>query len=326
MIFFLLLVLGFWLWPGGPVAEPLPVRPSSAPALAAPELRFPFFRFPEHLTLCGEAVPLQEQAVRESLDREFIITVWSRAQTTMWLKRAHRYFPEVERKLRAGRLPLDLKYVVLVESDLRGRARSHAGALGPWQFMGPTAQRFQLSVTDAVDERLNFNAATDAALRYLKTLREQLGSWALAMAAYNCGESRVQKEIAVQGVNNYYQLALPEETERYVFRVIAAKVVMEHPGVYGFDLPLDELYGPLQYDEAEAILTQEVAVRSLAAACGTYYKAFKSLNPWIKGSSLPPGKYQFALPKGSTGRFREAQRFGLLEQKNGAPTSPLPKQ
>jgi len=324
MIFFLLLVLGLWLWPGGPVAEPLPAHPPSVPAPAGPEVHFPYLHFPKNLTLCGESVPLKEEPVRESLDREFTIIVWSRAQTTMWLKRGHRYFPEVERKLKAERLPLDLKYVVLVESDLRDRARSHAGALGAWQFMGPTAQRFQLKITEAVDERLDFGAATDAALRYLKKLREQLGSWALALAAYNCGEGRVQKEMAVQGVNNYYQLALPEETERYVFRVIAAKAVMESPAAYGFYIPPAELYAPLQYDQAEAILTQEITVRSLAAACGTYYKAFKTLNSWIKGSSLPPGRYSFYLPKGSAGRFREAQRFGLLEQQNSRPTSPPP--
>ena len=94
--------------------------------------------------LCGEPVPLNEPEVREDLDREFVIEVWSRAQTTMWLKRAHRYFPEIERKLRARRLPLDLKYVALAESDLRTLARSSVGALGPWQFMAPTAQQLQL--------------------------------------------------------------------------------------------------------------------------------------------------------------------------------------
>lgn len=316
MMLFVMVLVGLWLWPVGPGAEPVAGRPPAAPAPALPEVVFPYFRFPENLTLCGEPVPLQEAAVRESLDREFTIIVWSRAQTTMWLKRAHRYFPELERKIRTERLPSDLKYVVLVESDLRDRARSPAGALGFWQFVGPTAQRFQLRVTEAVDERLDFGAATDAALRYLKWLRERFGSWALALAAYNCGEGRLQKEIALQGVSNYYHLALPEETERYVFRIIGAKIVLEAPLAYGFQIPREELYAPLQYDEAEAILTQETPVRNLAEACGTYYKAFKNLNPWIRGTSLPPGRYRFWLPKGSAGRFREAQHLGM-----GAPAT-----
>jgi membrane-bound lytic murein transglycosylase D len=291
MMAIILLVLCLWLWPGDLAADPLPSVPPEAPSPAAgPEVRFPYYAVPTSLSLCGEPVPLKEREVREALDRELMLTVWSRAQTTMWLKRAHRYFPEVERKLQARNLPLDLKYVTLAESDLRNRSLSHAGALGAWQFMAPTAQRFHLKVTPEVDERQDFGSATDAALDYLKGLRQQLGSWALALAAYNCGEGRVQKEKDLQRVDNYYHLALPEETERYVYRVLAAKIVVESPRTYGFDIPADGLYEPLEYDEAEAILTQEIMVRSLAAACGTYYKLFKEeLNPWIKGTSLPPG-------------------------------------
>ena len=332
MIVFIVLLLCLGLWPGGPGADPLPsspppaTAPVEAPVRDAPEVRFPYFPCPDNLSLCGEAVPLEEQSVREALDREFVIIVWSRAQTTMWLKRAHRYFPELEKKLKNRNLPEDLKYVALIESDLRLEARSHAGAMGPWQFMGPTAQRFQLKITPTVDERLDFGYATDAALNYLKILRQQLGNWALALAAYNCGEGRVQREMENQRVTNYYHLALPEETERYVFRILAAKVVLESPGTYGFHIPPEGLYGPLEYDQAEAILTQEIMVRSLAAACGTYYKAFKEMNPWIKGTSLPPGAYLFKLPKGSAGRFAEAQRFGKLELKleTLTPTKPKP--
>jgi membrane-bound lytic murein transglycosylase D len=324
MIVFILLLLSLWVWPGGPAADPLPsVSPETPVPTAGQEVRFPYYTYPDNLTLCGEAVPIKEPVIREALDREFVLVVWSRAQTTMWLKRANRYFPELEQKLKARNLPLDLKYVALIESDLRQRARSHAGAMGPWQFMGPTAQRFRLQVTPGVDERLDFGQATDAALNYLKELRQQLGSWALAMAAYNCGEGRVQKELGLQRVNNYYHLALPEETERYVFRVLAAKIVMESPRTYGFDIPADGLYEPLECDEADAILTQEIMVRSLAAACGTYYKYFKEeLNPWIKGTSLPPGAYHFKIPKGSAAQFAEAQRFGRLEPKIETPPPP----
>ncbi len=326
MTAFLLLVLCLWLWPGQPAADPLPSAPPDSPApAAAPEVRFPYFTFPDTLSLCGESVPLKERDVREALDREFTIVVWSRAQTTMWLKRAHRYFPEIDKKLKARHLPADLKYVTLVESDLRAEAKSHAGAMGPWQFMGPTAQRFQLRVAPEVDERLAFGPSTDAALEYLKKLHQKFGKWSLALAAYNCGEGRVQKEMEAQRVDNYYHLALPEETERYVYRVIAAKTVMESPKNYGFDIPGAGLYEPLEYDEGEAILTQEIMVRSLAAACGTYYKAFKDMNPWIRGNSLPPGTYRFKLPKGSAGSFADAQRSGRLEPKVEAPASNKPK-
>lgn len=311
MLLILLLVIGgLSFWPGGLGAVP---SPEPEPPLAASEvISLPYYRVPERLTLCGEPVPLQDPAVREDLDREFTIVVWSRAQTTMWLKRAHRYFGEVERKLRIQRLPQDLKYVVLVESDLRARARSGAGALGPWQFMGPTAQRYQLKCNDTMDERLDFAAATDAALRYLRDLHRLLHNWPLAIAAYNCGEGRVQREMARQGVHDYYHLSLPEETERYVYRILAAKIVCEHPERYGYQIPPEELYPPLATDEVVFTAAKEVPVRLVAEACGSYYKAIKTLNPWIKGSNLPPGIYRLQLPKGSAPRFQEAYRKGIF--------------
>jgi membrane-bound lytic murein transglycosylase D len=268
----------------------------------------PYYAAPVQMHLCGEPVPLNEPEVKEALDREFTIEVWSRAQTTMWLKRAHRYFPEIERKLRARRLPLDLKYVALAESDLRTLARSSVGALGPWQFMAPTAQQLQLRCDKAVDERLHFGASTDAALTHLERLHRLFQNWALALAAYNAGEGRVQKAIAVQGVNNYYRLSLPEETERYVYRILAAKIIIEDPGRYGFAIPGDQLYPPLSYDEVQLTVAQEVPVRRLAEASGTYYKAIKTLNPWIKGDSLAPGTFRLKIPPGSTPRFQAAMR------------------
>ena len=298
---------GLWLLPGGVGAGPgLPLgSPPAAPSQVVP---FPYFAAPAQMYLCGEPVPLNEPEVREALDREFTIEVWSRAQTTMWLKRAHRYFPEIEAKLRARRLPLDLKYVVLAESDLRTQARSSVGALGPWQFMAPTAQQFQLRSDKAVDERLSFGAATDAALSYLEQLHRLFHNWPLALAAYNAGEGRVQKAIAVQGVNNFYHLSLPEETERYIFRILAAKIIVEDPERYGFAIPGDQLYPPLAYDEVQVTLAQEVPVRRLAEASGTYYKVIKTLNPWIKGDSLAPGTFRLKIPQGSAPRFQAAMR------------------
>src|SRR3974377_539371 len=97
-----IILLGFciWLWPGGPAADQLPSPPPVSPAPAAgAEMRFPYDAPPASLSLCGEEVPLHEQDVREALEREFMLVAWSRAQTTMWLKRADRYFPELEKKL-----------------------------------------------------------------------------------------------------------------------------------------------------------------------------------------------------------------------------------
>jgi hypothetical protein len=311
LVIFLIFFASGWLWPGFLAAGP--AAPSAAPPPTAAEtIPWPYFRVPDKVTLCDEPVPLDDPVVREDLDREFTTTVWSRIQTTMWIKRAHRYFPEIERKIRDRRLPADLKYVVLVESDLLLKARSSAGAQGPWQFMAPTAQRFQLRTNNAVDDRLEISAATDAALRYLSDLYRLFHNWPLALAAYNCGEGRVQKEMAAQGVNTYYQLSLPVETERYVYRIIAAKIVLESPGRYGFDIPPDQLYPPLDYDEVDFSVTQEVRVKALADACGSYYKAIKRLNPWIKGATLPPGAHRLRIPKGTAARFKEAYSRGQI--------------
>jgi membrane-bound lytic murein transglycosylase D len=310
-----------WLLPGGVGAGPtLPLGPPAAPSQV---VGFPYFAAPAQMYLCGEPVPLNEPEVKEALDREFTIEVWSRAQTTMWLKRAYRYFPEIERKLRARRLPLDLKYVVLAESDLRPLARSRVGALGPWQFMGPTAQQLQLRVDKSVDERLSFGAATDAALTHLERLHRLFHNWALALAAYNAGEGRVQRAIAAQGVNDFYHLSLPRETERYIFRILAAKILMEDPERYGFAIPGDQLYPPLSFDEVQVTLARAVPVRTLAEASGTYYKTIKTLNPWIKGDTLVPGTFRLKIPKGSTPRFQAAMR--LWEQAVPPSTGPGPK-
>ena len=312
MLIFFALLAGLWLCPGGLGAVPEAVPPPATPGEA---VHFPYFRVPESVYLCGEPVPLNDPAVQESLDRELTIVAWNRAQTTMWLKRAHRYFPEIEAKLRARRLPLDLKYVVIIESDLLLKAKSSAGAQGPWQFMAPTAQRYQLKCNDNIDERLEFGAATDAALNYLQNLYQMFHSWPLALASYNCGEGRVQKEMGLQGVNSYYLLSLPEETERYVYRLLAAKIVLEDPARYGYEIPADQLYPALEYDEVNLTLAQEAPVRRLAEASGSYYRAIKTLNPWIKGQALPPGTYRLKLPKGSASRFQEAYRRGQLNEK-----------
>jgi membrane-bound lytic murein transglycosylase D len=313
ILLLLFLMASLWFWPGGPLAQIPPERlaPSRPPL---PEVRLPYFQLPDNLTLCGEAVPLKEPAVKEALDREFTVIVWSRAQTTLWVKRAHRHFPDIVQKIRQRFLPQDLKYVVLVESDLRPNARSSAGALGPWQFMGPTAQRFQLKTTEAFDERLDLASATDAALSYLATLYRQFHSWPLALAAYNCGEGRLQKEIAAQGVSTFYHLDLPEETERYVHRILAAKLILENPATYGFTLPPEELYQPLALEVVELVALKELPVTEVASACGVYYKTIKELNPWIKGRTLPPGAYRLTVPKGTGPRLHEMLR-GLIAGK-----------
>jgi len=265
---------------------------------------------PKSLTLCGEPMPLENPSVLEMLDRELTIAAWDRAQVFMWLKRAGRYFPYIERRLREERMPDDLKYLAVAESALITHIRSRKGALGTWQFMSHTARHNGLRKDRTIDERRSFEHSTEAALKYLTTLKEMFGSWTLAMAAYNCGEARMKKEIKEQRVQDYYRLNLPLETERYIFRIAAAKLIMEDPRAYGYVLPEERVYKPLSVDTIKVRVNAPVHIADAAQELGTDYKVIKELNPQIRGYYFPVGAYTIKVPSG-----KGPKMAALLKQK-----------
>jgi LysM repeat protein len=261
------------------------------------------YPLPETFSLCGEAFPLEDRHVWEMLDREFTISVWDRAQVFMWLKRAGRYFPLLEEKLAEAGMPQDLKYLALAESSLIGYVNSRAGAKGYWQFMAHTARDSGLRKDLLVDERLSFEHSTQAALEYLKRLKVMFGSWTLAMAAYNCGESRLKKEISEQRVKDYYRLDLPIETERYIYRIAAIKIIMEDPARYGYRIPSERVYQPLRSDTVEVNNRHQVHLADLAQALDTDFKSLKEMNPQILGRHLPTGPFLLKVPQGMGEKF-----------------------
>lgn len=275
---------------GAPPVSGPPPRNQAGP----PEV--PVFRLPRQLSFCGEKLPLEQRYGREMLDREFTITVYDRTQVVLWLKRAPRYLPFFSRELKKAGLPDDLKYVPVIESSLIENIHSRAGAAGLWQFIRPTARRMGLRVTATLDERLDPLAATRAALRYLAQLHEEFGSWALALAAYNCGEQRVAKELARQQARDYFQLALPRESERYLYRLAAIKLIITRPEAYGFRLPADQLYPPLPNRRVVLDLKHEYSLTDFALALGTTYHALKKLNPQFISRRLPRGRFNLLLP------------------------------
>jgi LysM repeat protein len=119
------------------------------------------------------------------------------------------------------------------------------------------------------------------------------------MAAYNCGENRLQKEISEQKVSDYYRLNLPTETERYIFRIAASKIIMENPRRYGYVLPEDQLYKPQKFDTVNVSVSSSVHITDLAQAIGTDFKVIKELNPELLGYHLPTGQYSLKVPAGS---------------------------
>ncbi len=265
---------------------------------SAEGLRAQYYTFPTALELCGEPVPLQDRRIWERMDREFMLNVYDRAQVYLWLKRSRRYFPFIEGRLQENGLPDDLKYLMVAESALRPHALSNKGAAGFWQFMERTGRRFNLQKKPWIDERLDLAKSTEAAIQYLKWLYELFGKWSLAMAAYNCGEERLKEEITQQGENDFYRLALPQETERFLFRILSAKVILSHPEQYGFFLPPEEAYEVIETETVTLNLPQTIHLREIAKACGSFFKELKELNPELQGYTLPAGVHRLKIPPG----------------------------
>ena len=280
------------------------------------------FSLPGAIDLCGEPIPLENLHVLEMLDREFTIAVWDRAQVFMWLKRSGRYFPYIEAKLAEATMPDDLKYVPVAESALITDARSRKRAVGLWQFMTHTGRRYGLRKNRIIDERRDFERSTEAAIEYLKHLRDKFGSWTLALAAYNCGDALLEREIKKQRVEDFYRLRLPLETERYIFRIAAAKIIMEHPHRYGFYLPPEQVYRPLWYDTVEVKLRRRLDLTDLAHALGTDYIVLKRLNPQIRHYYLPKGHHTIRVPPGFGSKVELAlQQLKQIPQRDKDKTS-----
>lgn len=245
---------------------------------------------PSNLTFMGEPVPIDNFDTRESLDRELQVNRLWHSQTILILKRANRFFPIIEPILKENGIPDDLKYIAVIESSLTNVV-SPSGAKGFWQFLSGTAKDFGLEVNDEVDERYNLEKSTLAAIAYFKQMKEKFGSWTMAAASYNVGRGNLSKFIGQQKCSNYYDLILGEETERYIFRAIAIKQIMENPEKYGFSMPESELYEPIPY----SVVSIDSAIQDMADFAfqyGTNYKMLKVLNPWLRSNKLTNAKHK----------------------------------
>ena len=286
--------------------EPQMQQPSDWPSLIAN------IKLDQALNFCGEPVALDLQEVRERLEKELLLTIWDRPQVVLWIKRSTRYLPIIEEMLAENNMPDDLKYMAIIESALRPHAGSRKGAIGYWQFLKSTGLKYGLRINADIDERRNIFASTQAAINYLKELYAMLGSWTLAAAAYNMGEIGLQSEMVSQKSEDYYQLYLPLETQRYVFRIIAAKLILTNPERFGFQFSDDDLYPPLAFDRIQIECFQDTPILIVAQAAKTYFKAIKDLNPEIRGHFLTAGTHSLLIPKGSADGFET--RFKQMVQ------------
>jgi len=268
---------------------------------------------PTNLEFCGERTPIEIQEVKERLEKELLLSLWDRPQVILWLKRIPRYMPLIEDMLEQGAVPDDLKYIAIAESALRPHVRSNRVAIGFWQFMRDTGHRYGLTINRYIDERRSLFASTRAAIRYLKDLYEEFGSWTLAAAAYNMGEQGLMAEILEQAANDYYHLYLPLETQRFIFRILSVKLIVSNPERYGFHLGAEDAYPPLEFDRIHLTCAQNTPIRIIAKAAQTHFKAIKDLNPEIRGHYLAEGDHTLSIPKGSVQDFH-FRYHELLEQ------------
>ena len=215
-----------------------------------------------------------------------------------WLSRLERYRPTVQNIFSEFKLPLDLVFLSLVESGFNTHAVSRAKAVGPWQFMAPTAKIYGLRVDKWVDERRDPVKSTIAAAQYLRDLYHLFGSWPLAMAAYNAGEGKVGRSLARVEDGDFWSLLdtklLRSETKEYVPRFVAARQIAKDPARFGFNI---QPQSPVEYDEV--LLTRPVHLKAAAKAAGVSFEDMKALNPELRRDMTPPDPvYILKVPAG----------------------------
>ena len=264
---------------------------------------------PETMEFCGEEVPLDLFYVRERLERELLVNSYRHSATILLLKRTTRWFPVVEPVMEQYGLPEDFKYLAMIESELTN-AVSPSKAVGFWQFLEGTGKEYGLEINKEVDMRYHVEKETAAACKYLKDSYRKFGSWTAAAAAFNCGNGRISRTREEQRVDSYYDMILPEETQRYVFRILALKLITENPEKYGFQIGDNGWYRPLE-SKTVTVVQSIPNLTDFAHSQGTTLKLLKYFNPWLRSNSLTVSagnSYDIKIP---TGKY--AKTHGSLQ-------------
>lgn len=265
------------------------------------------YALPDEIDFCGEPVNLDAPGVRERMEKEFYLVLGDRAQVVLWIKRARRVFPTIEKEARALKTCEDLKYLAVIESGLRPAVTSRASAKGWWQFMSGTGKQYGLDVDRAWDQRADLSHATRAGLTYLQTLHDKFGSWPLAMAGYNTGPGRLSRAQEAQGLDDFWQLDLYTEAERYVPRTIAIKLVMENLAHYGFQIGIEDGWAPEPKGYVKLTIPRghDIEIIEAARKSGIPYRTLRRLNPEMGTDVFPSGReIVLEVPRGKEGDLR----------------------
>lgn len=241
-------------------------------------------KIPADLNFAGEPVPLEKTDIRERVDRELLVNTYWQSNGLLLIKRSHKYFPIIEPILEKNGIPNDFKYLAIIESGLQN-VTSPAGARGFWQIMKTTGKEGGLEINSNVDERYHLEKATQAACDYLNKAKEKFGTWTLAAASYNAGMAGISRKMNTQMVDNYYDLLLADETERYIPRMIALKEILSKPKQYGFKFDMDDLYN-LKSTRIVKVDTVITDIALFSKNMGINYKTLKIYNPWLRENRL----------------------------------------
>ena len=251
---------------------------------------------PENFILCDRKISIFKDEIRERFEREFFQILEDKGLLTIIVKRYFKYLKMINEETKRLSLPSDLIFLAITESYLNPRALSSASAAGLWQFVKETGKKEGLYINDNIDERYNIKKATRLALNHLKKLHDEFGDWLIAVAAYNAGVGRLREAIENQGTSDFFELYLPEETERYIFRIMAFKEIILNRERYGLNINEKELYKlPLIKDISIETKT-ELHTSVLAKCMDMPYKAFRDCNLHIRKYRLPRGTYQINVP------------------------------
>jgi membrane-bound lytic murein transglycosylase D len=253
---------------------------------------------PAQLSFANEKVPIGRWDVKEKFDRELLLNYYAPGTIVYLIKLANKNFPVISERLKANGVPDDFKYLCIAESNMQSWAVSKVGAVGYWQFLNGTAPGYGLETSSQVDQRQDLQKSTDAACKYLKQAYSMFGNWTAAAASYNCGMGGYGSAARFQRTNHYYDLHLPEETNKYLFRILAFKYLFENAQSLGFNISEEEKYNAVPY-RTVTVSTSIPDLAQFAINNGTTYKMLKNMNPWIKGKALTAGGgrvYTLKLP------------------------------
>lgn len=256
---------------------------------------------PKMIVFAGDTIRFDRQDIYERMDRELISFTYMHTNSTLMLKRSERIFAKVVPILRANGVPEDLKYLMAIESNFDPKALSSAGAAGLWQFTKSTAKEYGLEVSSEVDERYHIEKETVAACKYLLKAYDKYGDWMTVAASYNGGQNGISKRIENQRQRKAMDLWLVEETSRYMFRILAAKMFFEDPTSFGFYVREKDKY-PVEPKPKETVSVSGPIENlvDFAEEHGIRYATLKGANLWLRDSKLTnkAGKtYEIVIPR-----------------------------